>query len=126
MVDGEWQDITLGDFHRNVIAVAKGLIGAGVSPGDRVALLSKTRYEWTVADYAIWWIGAATVPIYETSSTAQIEWILSDSGAVAAIVETEAHLARVKEAQAPDLRDVWVLDVDAIEQLTTRGAGVTD
>ncbi len=79
--------------------MAKGLIGAGVAPGDRVALLSKTRYEWTVADYAIWWIGAATVPIYETSSAAQIAWILSDSGAVAAIVETEAHLARVEEAR---------------------------
>lgn len=126
MVDGEWQDVTLGDFHRNVVAVAKGLIGAGVSPGDRVALLSKTRYEWTVADYAIWWIGAATVPIYETSSTAQIEWILSDSGAVAAIVESDAHLARVKEAQAPDLRDVWVLDGEAIDEIAARGAEVSD
>lgn len=126
MVDGEWQDVTLGDFHRNVVAVAKGLIGAGVSPGDRVALLSKTRYEWTVADYAIWWIGAATVPIYETSSTAQIEWILSDSGAVAAIVESDAHLARVKEAQAPDLRDVWVLDGEAIDEIAARGADISD
>ena len=128
MVDGEWQDVTLGDFHHDVVAVAKGLVGAGVSPGDRVALLSKTRYEWTVADYAIWWVGAATVPVYETSSTAQIAWILSDSGAIAAIVESDAHLTRVKEAmaEAPDLRDVWVLDDGAIEQITERGAGVSD
>ena len=126
MVDGEWQDVTLGDFHRDVLAVAKGLIGAGVSAGDRVALLSKTRYEWTVADYAIWWIGAATVPIYETSSTAQIAWILSDSGAVAAIVESQAHLDRVKEAQAPDLREVWVLEADAIGQIAARGTDVSD
>lgn len=128
MVDGEWQDVTLGDFHDDVLAVAKGLVGAGVSPGDRVALLSKTRYEWTVADYAIWWVGAATVPVYETSSTAQIAWILSDSGAIAAIVESDAHLTRVKEAmaEAPDLRDVWVLDDGAIEQITERGAGVSD
>jgi long-subunit acyl-CoA synthetase (AMP-forming) len=128
MVDGEWQDVTLGDFHHDVLAVAKGLVGAGVSSGDRVALLSKTRYEWTVADYAIWWVGAATVPVYETSSTAQIAWILSDSGAVAAIVESDAHLTRVKEAmaEAPDLRDVWVLDDGAIEQITERGAGVSD
>lgn len=126
MVDGEWQDVTLGEFHRDVVAVAKGLVGAGVSPGDRVALLSKTRYEWTVADYAIWWIGAATVPIYETSSTAQIEWILSDSGAVAAIVESDAHLARVKEAEAPDLRDVWVLDGEALDEIAARGAEMSD
>jgi long-chain acyl-CoA synthetase len=126
MVDDEWQDVTLGAFHRNVLEVAKGLVGTGVSPGDRVALLSKTRYEWTVADYAIWWIGAATVPIYETSSTAQIAWILSDSGAVAAIVETDEHLARVKEAEAPELRDVWVLDGGAIEQITARGGDVSE
>jgi long-chain acyl-CoA synthetase len=128
MVDGDWKDVTLNEFHRDVLAVAKGLIGAGVSAGDRVALLSKTRYEWTVADYAIWWIGAATVPVYETSSTAQIAWILSDSGAVAAIVESDAHLARVKEAMAdaPDLRDVWVLDAGAIEQITELGAGISD
>jgi long-chain acyl-CoA synthetase len=128
MVDGSWEDVTLGAFHQNVLAVAKGLIGAGVSPGDRVALLSKTRYEWTVADYAIWWIGAVTVPVYETSSTPQIAWILSDSGAVAAIVETDAHLARVKEAQAeaPDLRDIWVFEADAFEHIAARGADVSD
>ena len=75
-----------------------------MEPGDRVALLSKTRYEWTLADYAIWWAGAVTVPVYETSSPAQIAWILSDSGAVAAVVESADTRGRVTEARqtAPD------------------------
>ncbi|WP_254052260.1 long-chain fatty acid--CoA ligase [Aeromicrobium sp. A1-2] len=128
VVNGAWEDVTLTTFHHDVLAMAKGLVAAGVSAGDRVALLSKTRYEWTVADYAIWWAGAATVPIYETSSTAQIAWILADSGAVAAIVETDAHLARVTEARstAPDLTEVWTFDSGAVEQITARGADVSD
>ena len=69
-IDGGWHDVTLGQFHLDVVAAAKGLVAAGVSPGDRVVLLSKTRYEWTVCDYAIWWAGAVTVPVYETSSAA--------------------------------------------------------
>ncbi|MGA8987753.1 AMP-dependent synthetase/ligase [Aeromicrobium sp.] len=128
VVEGGWEDVTLSAFHQDVLALAKGLVAAGVTPGDRVALLSKTRYEWTVADYAIWWAGAATVPIYETSSTAQIAWILADSGAVAAIVETTDHLARVDEARsaATELAEVWAIDAGAIEQITARGAGVSD
>jgi long-chain acyl-CoA synthetase len=126
--DGGWQDVTLDAFHRDVIAVAKGLIAAGVSPGDRVVLLSKTRYEWTVADYAIWWTGAATVPVYETSSPAQIAWILSDSGAVAAIVESDAHRARVEEAraEAPHLGEVWSIDGGGFDRITSLGAGISD
>ena len=72
-------------------ALAKGLIAKGIAPGDRVALMSKTRYEWTLADYAIWCAGAVTVPIYETSSSEQVAWILGDSGAVAMIAESEQH-----------------------------------
>ncbi|QGG41089.1 AMP-binding protein [Aeromicrobium yanjiei] len=128
-MDGDtWTDITLAEFHRDVTTVAKGLIGAGVSAGDRVALLSKTRYEWTVADYAIWWIGAATVPIYETSSTSQIAWILSDSGAVAAIVESDGHAARVKEAaeEAPDLQHVWTIDAGGLDTIRSLGTDVSD
>ncbi|WP_367649191.1 AMP-dependent synthetase/ligase [Aeromicrobium stalagmiti] len=123
-----WTDVTLAEFHRDVVAVAKGLVAAGVSPGDRVALLSKTRYEWTVCDYAIWWTGAATVPIYETSSAAQIAWILSDSGAVAAIVENDGHLGRVEESrsQAPTLQHVWTIDAGGIDTITALGADVTD
>ncbi|MET0768164.1 MAG: AMP-dependent synthetase/ligase [Aeromicrobium sp.] len=128
-LDGDtWVDVTLGEFHRDILAIAKGLIAAGVSAGDRVALLSKTRYEWTVADYAIWWTGAATVPIYETSSAHQIAWILSDSGAVAAIVESEAHLARVEESRAdtPDLAHIWTIDSGGLDDLRGLGAAVTD
>lgn len=123
-----WVDVTLSQFHRDVVAMSKGLLGAGVVAGDRVALLSKTRYEWTVADYAIWWVGAATVPIYETSSPAQIAWILSDSGAVAAIVENEGHLGKVEESRsdAPDLRHVWTIDAGGLDELRAGGADVSD
>ena len=85
-----------------VTALAKGLIAAGIEPGDRVALMSRTRYEWTLADYAIWSAGAVTVPVYETSSAEQVEWILSDSGARAAIAETDQHAEIIAEpAGAP-------------------------
>ena len=82
-------------------ALAKGLIAAGVKPGDRVALMSRTRYEWTLIDYAIWTAGAVTVPIYETSSAEQVEWILSDSGASAAFAETQAHAETIRQAASP-------------------------
>ena len=71
--DGRWDDVTAGQFHEDVTALAKGLVAAGIEPGDRVALMSRTRYEWTLADYAIWSAGAVTVPIYETSSAEQVE-----------------------------------------------------
>jgi long-chain acyl-CoA synthetase len=123
-----WVDVTLAEFHRDVVAVAKGLVGAGVAAGDRVVLLSKTRYEWTVADYAIWWTGAVTVPIYETSSAAQIAWILSDSGAVAAIVENDGHLSKVDQAraEAPDLHHVWTIDTGGLDHVRSAGTGVSD
>ncbi len=128
-MDGDsWTDVTLGEFHSDVVSVAKGLIAAGIAPGDRVALLSKTRYEWTVTDYAIWWIGAATVPIYETSSASQIAWILSDSGSVVAIVENEGHAARVAEirADSPTLREVWTIEAGGLDQIRALGTDVTD
>src|SRR5215472_8366066 len=87
---GSWADVTAGQFKDEVIAVAKGLVAAGIEPGDRVALMSHTRYEWTLIDYAIWTAGAITVPVYETSSDEQAEWILSDSGARACFAETAA------------------------------------
>ncbi len=125
-VDGYWQDVTLGAFHAQVTAVAKGLVAAGVSEGDRVVILSKTRYEWTIADYAIWWVGATTVPVYETSSVAQIAWILEDSAAVAAIVETEAHAAAVDEARNEQLEHIWCIESGAIDEITTGGEAVSD
>ena len=79
--EAAWLDITARQFRDEVAALAKGLIAAGIGAGDRVALLSRTRYEWTVVDYALWAAGAVTVPVYETSSAEQVEWILTDSGA---------------------------------------------
>ena len=112
--DGGWQDVTARQFADDVTALAKGLMAAGIAVGDRVALMSRTRYEWTVVDYAIWAAGAVTVPVYETSSAEQVEWILSDSGARAVVVETRAHLELVTEVlrRLPDVRRVWVIDAD--------------
>src|SRR3712207_8136537 len=93
--EGQWRDVTWQQFGEEVRGVAKGLIASGVAAGDRVALQAKTRYEWTVLDYAIWTAGAVVVPVYETSSPDQIAWILSDSGARAVVVETAEHAAAV-------------------------------
>ncbi len=90
-----WQDVTAAEFADQVAQLAKGLIAAGVGVGDRVALMSRTRYEWTLVDYAIWTAGAVTVPIYETSSPDQVGWILEDSGAMAVVVETATHAGAV-------------------------------
>ena len=127
-VDGEWHDVTIGEFHRQVTDLAKGLMASGVEPADRVVLLSKTRYEWTLADYAIWWAGAVTVPVYETSSPAQIAWILADSGAVAAVVESKDHAARVEEARAetPHLTHVWTIADGGVEKVSAAGADIAD
>ncbi|MFL6099688.1 MAG: AMP-dependent synthetase/ligase [Actinomycetales bacterium] len=121
---GAWQDVTHAMFRDEVFALARGLVAAGINPGDRVALMSRTRYEWTLADFAIWAAGAITVPIYETSSAEQVQWILSDSGAVAVIVETPAHASTVGEVRSdtPDLRDVWQIESGAFEDLVTAGA----
>ncbi|MGZ4436331.1 MAG: AMP-dependent synthetase/ligase [Nocardioidaceae bacterium] len=125
-VDGEWQDVTAGEFLDDVRRVASGLVAAGIEAGDRVALLSKTRYEWTLLDYAIWHAGAVTVPIYETSSADQISWILSDSGAKAVVVETGEHLARVQEGRSglTELNHVWSLEDNGAEVLRSLGADV--
>jgi long-chain acyl-CoA synthetase len=127
-VQGGWLDVSAAEFARQVTVVAKGLIAAGVKHGDRVALLSATRYEWTLIDYAIWAVGAATVPIYETSSASQIEWILTDSEAVAAVVESAAHSAVVEAArpEAPALQEVWQIESGAVDELTVLGQDVTD
>src|SRR3954454_12255911 len=126
--DGQWRDVTWKEFGDQVGGVAKGIIAAGVGPGDRVALQARTRYEWTICDFAIWAAGAVTVPVYETSSADQVAWILGDSGATAAIVEKSEH-AEAMEAvrdQAPDLGPVWVLDDDAVGTLTAAGKDVPD
>jgi long-chain acyl-CoA synthetase len=109
-----WRDVTAREFRDEVAALAKGFIAAGIGEGERVGLLSRTRYEWTVLDYALWAAGAVPVPVYETSSAEQVEWILSDSGARAIVVETRAHLELVTEVlrRLPDVRRVWVIDGD--------------
>ncbi|GAA3555120.1 AMP-dependent synthetase/ligase [Nonomuraea rosea] len=107
--EGGWPVVTAAEFRDQVVEVAKGLIAAGIEHGDRVALMSRTRYEWTLVDYAIWTVGAVTVPIYETSSVEQVRWILSDSEAKAAFVELDAHEETVGEA-APELKALWRVD----------------
>jgi long-chain acyl-CoA synthetase len=123
-----WVDVTAGEFNDDVRAVAKGLIASGITPGDRVAIMSKTRYEWTLTDFAIWTAGAVTVPIYETSSAEQVAWILADSGASAIMLETPSHEATLGEVrdQLAGLKHVWQLDAGAIDELKTAGASVTD
>ena len=132
-----WREITAAQFRGEVTALAKGLIAAGIGAGDRVALLSRTRYEWTLADYAILAAGAVTVPIYETSSAEQVEWILSDSGARALIAETPAHIEAIAEVlgRLPAVERIWLIEgavsggADAarpLGSLAADGAGVSD
>ncbi|MGA8116796.1 MAG: AMP-dependent synthetase/ligase [Actinocatenispora sp.] len=123
----EWEPVTTRQFRDEVVAVARGLVAAGIQPGDRIGLVSKTRYEWTLLDYAIWAAGATTVPVYETSSADQVEWILSDSGAVACVVETDEHRAVVDgiSDRLSDLKQVWTLDDDAVGGLVESGATVS-
>ncbi|MGI8645100.1 MAG: AMP-dependent synthetase/ligase [Nocardioides sp.] len=127
-VAGRWEDVTADEFLTEVGAVAKGLIAAGVGAGDRVALISRTRYEWTLVDCAIWFAGAVTVPIYETSSAEQVRWILRDSGAVAVVAEDLDHMARIASVRGDltELLHVWSLEDNAIEVLTRLGADVAD
>ncbi|MFI0985198.1 AMP-dependent synthetase/ligase [Streptomyces exfoliatus] len=127
-VDGTWTDVTATEFLAEVRGAAKGLIAAGVEPGDRVALLSRTRYEWVLLDFAIWSAGGVTVPVYETSSPEQIQWILGDSGATLVLVESAAHQESVESVRAnlPQLKGVWQIEDDAVARLTASGADVSD
>jgi long-chain acyl-CoA synthetase len=123
---GEWEDVTATRFLTEVRSAARGLIASGVQPGDRVALMSRTRYEWTLLDFAVWSAGAVTVPVYETSSASQVEWILGDSGAVAVVVESEAHEQTVESVRErlPRLKHVWRIDAGAVAALDAAGTDV--
>jgi len=128
--EGGWQDVTAAQFSAEVTAVAKGLVAAGIEAGDRVALMSHTRYEWTLIDYAIWVAGAVTVPVYETSSAEQAEWILTNSDARACFVET-ADYEQIIEGfrdQVPALKHVWRIEAGGAAEspLTGNGASVGD
>ncbi len=123
-----WEDVTAAGFLAEVSAVAKGLVAAGIEVGDRVAIISKTRYEWTLLDYATWFAGAVTVPIYETSSAEQISWILADSGARAVVAEGAEHLARISEVRPAldELNHVWSIADNAVDNLARLGADISD
>ncbi|MBT8225993.1 MAG: long-chain fatty acid--CoA ligase [Dactylosporangium sp.] len=112
LTENGWDQVSCAQFRDDVMALARGLLAAGLGPGQRVGLMSKTRYEWTLIDYAAWACGAVTVPIYETSSAEQIAWILADSGAVACFVETDRHAELVGEVrgQLPMLDHVWGIE----------------
>ncbi|WP_326752225.1 AMP-binding protein [Streptomyces hirsutus] len=132
-VAGVWQDVTATVFLAEVREAAKGLIASGVQPGDRVALMSRTRYEWTLLDFAIWSAGAVTVPVYETSSAEQVAWILGDSGATACVVESDGHSATVESVRdrLTALKHVWQIDRGAagdgaVEELGRLGRDVAD
>jgi long-chain acyl-CoA synthetase len=127
--EGEsWTPVTAAAFRERVVAVAKGFVAAGIQPGDRIGLLSSTRYEWSLVDFAAWYAGALVVPIYETSSPAQVRHILEDSGASGMVVETAEHYTRIDEVQAdlPALQHVWQLHVGGLDKLAETGASVSD
>ncbi len=123
---GGWAEVTTSSFLDEVRAVARGFVAAGLQPGDRVALISKTRYEWTVLDYAIWTAGLISVPVYETSSAEQIRWILTDSGARAVVAETKEHTARISQVRdgLTELHHVWSIEEAGLAALTTLGEDI--
>lgn len=127
---GQWSDIRATDFLADVQRIAKGLMASGVGAGDRVAIMARTRYEWALVDFAIWFAGAVSVPVYETSSPSQVAWILGDSGADAAFVESSRHENVVRQAVAAEnlesFRDVWQFDGGGLDTLREAGAGVDD
>ncbi|HEY8752451.1 MAG TPA: AMP-binding protein, partial [Arthrobacter sp.] len=127
---GAWCDVSAKDFLADVSALAKGLIASGVGTGDRVGIMSRTRYEWALIDFAIWFAGAVSVPIYETSSPSQVAWNLGDSGAVAAFGEAAHHEDMIRQAAASEgltaLQHVWQLEGGGLDAVREAGHGVSD
>lgn len=126
--DHEWSTITAAQFRTQVRSVAKGLIAEGLQPGDRIAILSRTRFEWTIADYAIWYAGCVTVPIYETSSPEQVEWIVSDAHVVATFFEAQrtTHAFTPIAANVPHMTRSYVFGDNVLAELALKGADVSD
>ncbi|KOG85739.1 long-chain fatty acid--CoA ligase, partial [Streptomyces varsoviensis] len=126
--DGRWEDVSAALFRDEVLALAKGLLAQGVRFGDRVALMSRTRYEWTLFDFALWSIGAQPVPLYPTASAEQVFWTLYDSGACACVVEHEDHAMTVGSVidRLPRLARLWQLDAGALAELYAAGAHIED
>jgi long-chain acyl-CoA synthetase len=127
---GAWQDVSAKDFLADVSALAKGLIASGVGAGDRVGIMSRTRYEWALIDFAIWFAGAVSVPIYETSSPSQVAWNLGDSGAVAAFGEAAHHEDIIRQAATSEgltaLQHVWQLEGAGLDTVREAGREVSD
>ncbi|MDT0196306.1 AMP-dependent synthetase/ligase [Arthrobacter sp. AB6] len=127
---GAWRDISATDFVADVRALAKGLMASGVGAGDRVGIMSRTRYEWSLVDFAIWFAGAVSVPIYETSSPSQVAWNLGDSGAVAAFGEAAHHEDIIRQAVTAEglasLQHVWQLEGAGLDALRQAGREVSD
>jgi len=125
---GAWVSMSADEFLREVKAVAKGLVASGIEPGQRIAIMSRTRYEWTLLDYATWYAGAISVPIYETSSAEQVHWICSDSDAVAIVMESAKNKAVFAEvaAELPGVTRAWVIDEGCVEELKAAGTDVSD
>ncbi len=127
--DGEgWRDISAAEFQRQVVALAKGFAAAGIEPGDKVGFIARTTYEWTLVDFALFYAGAVMVPIYETSSSAQIQWNLSDSGAIACITELPEHADRLAAAREdlPLIRAAWQMHDGDLATLSAQGEAVPD
>ncbi|PBC62040.1 long-chain fatty acid--CoA ligase [Streptomyces sp. Tue6028] len=126
--DGTWKDVSAAEFAAQVLAVAKGLIAEGLVPGDRIAIMARTTYEWTLLDFAAWAAGLVTVPVYPTSSVFQTRWILQDSGAVALATESVAQAAALGPEldRMPDLRHMWVFEKGHVERLAELGQEVPD
>ncbi|MFD7484073.1 MULTISPECIES: AMP-dependent synthetase/ligase [Streptomyces] len=126
--EGAWEDVTATEFAAQVLAVAKGLIAEGLAPGDRIAIMARTTYEWTLLDFAAWAAGLVTVPVYPTSSVFQVRWILQDSGAVALATETVAQASSLgpERDRIPDLRHMWVFEKGHLERLAELGQDIPD
>ena len=123
-----WRDISSTEFRRQVVALAKGFVAAGVQPGDTVGFLCKVRYEFSLVDFALWYAGARMVPVYETSAPSQIQWILSDGGATRVILEDADLVSRFDEAHGdlPSISDVWRIDRGDLDRLVEQGKDVPD
>jgi long-chain acyl-CoA synthetase len=122
--EGGWQPVTAAQVAGRVGAVAAGLIAAGIRPGDRVGLMAPTSLDWAVCDFAIWAAGAVTVPIYETSSAEQVDWQLSDSGAVAVFAGNARLAEAIRGAQPAKVEAIWQLDAGGLDALAPAGQGV--
>ncbi|WP_036969265.1 AMP-dependent synthetase/ligase [Promicromonospora kroppenstedtii] len=125
--DGPWIKVSASQFEDEVLAVARGLVARGIEVGDRVAIMSRTRYEWTLLDFAIWAAGAVPVPVYETSSAEQVQWILSDAGVRLIVVESAAHAATVQQVRPslPGLEDILLIDDGAVLDLRKAGTNLS-